>query len=84
MDTVTDVQIQVLPLNGKDYILVDCLNQENTYYYFSNVKDFSDVLILKEYGDLLVLLEDQGELDLAFRLFYEKYKYRVNINGNAN
>jgi len=80
----TDVQIKVLPLNGKDYILVDCLNRENTYYYFSNVKDVSDILILREQGELLVLLDDQVELNFAFQLFYEKYKNTVNIDKKAN
>lgn len=76
-----EVEMKVLAIDGKDYFLLDSLCDKNTYYYFSNVKDKSDILVLKETGDNLILLNDDMELDMALSLFYEKYKDKVEVNG---
>lgn len=76
-----EVEMNVLNIDGKDYFLMDCLVGKNAYYYFSNIKDANDIVVLKEQGDNFVSLGSQMELDAAFSLFYEKYKDKVEENN---
>lgn len=72
-----EVEMQVLSINDKDYFLLDSLKEKNNYYYFSNVKDDSDILVMKEQNSDLLLLDNEFELDMALSLFYEKNKDKV-------
>lgn len=77
-------EIQVIEIDSKKYFLVDTLNgDENTYYYFSNVENNEDVIILKDDLDNFVSLDDDKEFDRALCLFYDKYKDIMN-DKNTN
>lgn len=77
-----EVEIQILNINGKDYFLLDTLGDGNTYYYFSNLKDTSDVVVLKDQETNFASIEDKNELNYAFSLFYDKYRdYDVVAEG---
>ena len=47
----------------QDYLLLDTLGDDNTYYYFSNLKDTSDVIVFKDEDTNFVSLEDKHELN---------------------
>lgn len=68
-----EVELNILNIDGKDYLLLDALGDENTYYYFSNLKDTADVIIMKDKDTSFVSIEDKSELNYAFSLFYDKY-----------
>ena len=72
-----EVEMNVLQVNGKDYFLMDSIIGKNTYYYFSNIKDANDIMVLKEQGDNFISLDSNSERDYAFSLFYEKHKDQV-------
>lgn len=79
-----EVELNVMEIDGNQYFLVDTLGDgENNYYYFSNIKDNSDVLVLKDQKEddeeYFVSLDSDKETDHALSLFYEKYK---NLNNN--
>lgn len=46
---MNEVEIEVMEHDGKKYFLFKTLKEkENTYYYFSNIENSSDYLILKD------------------------------------
>lgn len=75
-----ETELNILNVNGKDYFLMDTLNGKNIYYYFSNIKDANDILVLKDQGENFVSLDSNMERDYALSLFYEKYKDSVEEN----
>lgn len=72
-----EVEMNVLKFNGKDYFLMDTIVGKRKYYYFSNIKDANDIIILKEKGDDFVSLDSDMEKDYALSLFYEKHNENV-------
>ena len=72
-----DVELNVININDRDYFLMDTLVGKSTYYYFSNIKDASDIIVLKDKGDDFVSLDSDIETDYALSLFYEKHKENV-------
>lgn len=72
-----EVELNVINVNNKDYFLMDTLVGKNTYYYFSNIKDANDIIVLKDKGDDFISLDNDMEIDYAFSLFYEKHKENI-------
>ncbi len=73
-----EIQVNTIELNGKEYFMVDKVNDdENTYYYFSNENNKQDVHILKEKNgvneEYYNSLDNGSEFDYALELFYKKY-----------
>lgn len=62
--------------NQKKYFLVDTIkNTDKEYYYFSNLVDNKDIIIMSlEENDLLKSIEDKEELTNVLALFYDKYR----------
>lgn len=62
--------------NRKKYFLVDTIkNTDKEYYYFSNLVDNKDIIIMSlEENDLLKSIEDKEELTNVLALFYDKYR----------
>ncbi len=62
--------------NRKKYFLVDTIkNTDKEYYYFSNLVDNKDIVIMSlEENDLLKSIEDKEELTNVLALFYDKYR----------
>ena len=62
--------------NRKKYFLVDTIKNTNKeYYYFSNLVDNKDIIIMSlEENDLLKSIEDKEELTNVLALFYDKYR----------
>ena len=69
-----NVEINVLKFDGKDYFLMDYITEKNIYYYFSNIKDANDIMVLKGQGDNFISLDSDSERDYALSLFFEKHK----------
>lgn len=73
---MNEVEISVIEIDGERYFLVDNLvGEDNTYYYFSNIKDNKDIKVFKEDEDDFISLNER-ELEKALSLFYKKYKDR--------
>lgn len=73
-------ELKIIEYNQKKYFLVDTIkNTDKEYYYFSNLLDNKDIMIMSlEENDLLKLIEDKEELTNILALFYDKYR---NINN---
>lgn len=73
-------ELKIIEYNKKKYFLVDTIkNTDKEYYYFSNLLDNKDIMIMSlEGNDLLELIEDKEELTNVLALFYDKYR---NINN---
>lgn len=73
-------ELKIIEYNQKKYFLVDIIkNTDKEYYYFSNLLDNKDIMIMSlEENDLLELIEDKEELTNILALFYDKYR---NINN---
>lgn len=76
---MNEAEIKVLEINDKKYFLVDTLSDDkNTYSYFSNIEDNSDIKILKEIKEdneeFFISLDNQKEIDTALKLFYQKHQ----------
>ena len=69
-----EVEIKILHVDGKDYLLLDTFIVENTYYYFSNIKDNTDIMVMKDADKYFVSIDDKDEFDYVLTLFYDKYR----------
>lgn len=69
-----EVEIKILHVDGKDYLLLDTFIVENTYYYFSNIKDNTDIMVMKDVDKYFVSIDDKNEFDYVLTLFYDKYR----------
>lgn len=69
-----EVEVKILHVDGKDYLLLDTFVVENTYYYFSNIKDTSDIMVMKDAEQYFASIEDKNEFDYVLTLFYDKYR----------
>lgn len=69
-------EIKIMEYNQKKYFLVDTIkNTDKEYYYFSNLVDNKDIIIMSlEENDLLKSIEDKEELTNVLALFYDKYR----------
>lgn len=69
-------ELKIMEYNQKKYILVDTIkNTDKEYYYFSNLVDNKDIIIMSlEENDLLKSIEDKEELTNVLALFYDKYR----------
>lgn len=69
-------EVEMLEINGKDYFLVDKItNNEQTYYYFANTADTSDIQILKdEDEENLKALDTESEFNKALEIYLLKHK----------
>lgn len=74
---IQEIELNLININDKEYFLIDTLVGKNTYYYFSNIKDANDVIVLKDNDDNFISLDSDMERDYALSLFYEKYKDNV-------
>lgn len=70
------LDVNVMTIDGIDYVLVNQLEEENvTYIYLSNIDDPNDVVIRKSSPndkDLFIPLEDEDEYYLANLLLFKK------------
>ena len=69
-------ELKIMEYNRKKYFLVDTIKNTNKeYYYFSNLVDNKDIIIMSlEENDLLKSIEDKEELTNVLALFYDKYR----------
>ena len=69
-------ELNIMEYNQKKYFLVDTIkNTDKEYYYFSNLVDNKDIIIMSlEENDLLKSIEDKEELTNVLALFYDKYR----------
>ena len=69
-------ELKIIEYNQKKYFLVDTIkNTDKEYYYFSNLVDNKDIIIMSlEENDLLKSIEDKEELTNVLALFYDKYR----------
>ncbi len=69
-------ELNIMEYNRKKYFLVDTIkNTDKEYYYFSNLVDNKDIIIMSlEENDLLKSIEDKEELTNVLALFYDKYR----------
>lgn len=69
-------ELKIMEYNQKKYFLVDTIkNTDKEYYYFSNLVDNKDIIIMSlEENDLLKSIEDKEELTNVLALFYDKYR----------
>lgn len=70
------VDVDVMTIDGTDYVLVNQLEEENvTYIYLSNIDDPNDIVIRKSSSDnkeLFIPLDDEDEYFLANLLLFKK------------
>ena len=76
---MNETQIKIMDLDGKRYFLIDSISsQEKYYYYFSNMKDNHDVLVMTDKvendNEFYVSIDDDDEFDYALSLFYDKFR----------
>lgn len=76
---MSDTEARIIELDGKKYILLDSIvDNENTYYYFSNIEDNHDFLILKDSlennEEVLIGIADDMEYDRVLELFLRKHQ----------
>ena len=71
-----ETELKIMEYNQKKYFLVDTIkNTDKEYYYFSNLVDNKDIIIMSlEENDLLKSIEDKEELTNVLALFYDKYR----------
>lgn len=73
-----EVQVDVIEIDGVEYMLLDTLiiNNQN-YYYFVNMEDSTDMQIFKDKvvdgEECFVSVDSDAEFDKALLLFGEKY-----------
>lgn len=69
-------ELKIMEYNQKKYFLVDTIkNTDKEYYYFSNLVDNKDIIIMSlEENDFLKSIEDKEELTNVLALFYDKYR----------
>lgn len=76
-----EVEIQVMEYEGKKYFLFKTLKEgENTYYYFSNIEDNMDHLILKddlEDDSNFVTLDSKEEENHVLKLIVERLENNI-------
>lgn len=75
---MNEVEMNILELDGKKYFLVDSLSDnKNTYSYFSNVENVSDIKVLKDVKEneeeFFVSLNNKKEIEYALDLYYQKH-----------
>ena len=74
-------ELKIFELDGVKYFLVDTLSMvENTYYYFSNLLNNRDVLLLKDKGQedqMMISVDDNEEFNYILSLFYDKFRNKI-------
>lgn len=72
-----EINLEVINIDNKDYIILDKLtDNNNTYYYLSNEEDKEDFFIQKidkNNKDQIIPLESKEEFNKAMELYREKY-----------
>ena len=75
-------ELKIFELDGAKYFLVDTLSMvENTYYYFSNLLNNRDVLLLKDKGQddqNMISVDDNEEFNYVLSLFYDKFRKKIS------
>ena len=70
-----DNQLKIIQLENKKYFLVDTIkNLEEEYYYFLNLQDHTDILILENEKEFLKQVSDSEKFTNILALFYDKYQ----------
>ena len=70
-----DDQLKIIQLENKKYFLVDTIkNLEEEYYYFLNLQDHTDILILEKEKEFLKQVSDSEKFTNILALFYDKYQ----------
>lgn len=73
-----EVQVTVLEINGKNYMLLDSVEKDdNTYRFFSELTNPHNIQVLKDKQEdddtYYVSLDTEYEFDYALSLLYDKY-----------
>ena len=69
---MNEVNMNVLELDGKDFLLVETVGK---YNFFVEVDNYDNICILKEViedGESLFVDLEENEVDEAFSLYYRK------------
>lgn len=74
-----EIQVITIELDGKEYFLVDSVNDaKNNYHFFANTNNNEEIIVMKDAkadGEIFyITVDDDDEYDLAFNLYYNKLK----------
>ena len=74
-----EIQVITIELDGKEYFLVDSVNNtKNKYHFFVNTNNNEEIIVMKDAkadGETFyITVDDDNEYDLAFNLYYNKLK----------
>ena len=74
-----EVQVITIELDGKEYFLVDSVDEaKNKYHFFANMNNNEEIIVMKDAennGEMFyITVDDDDEYDLAFGLYYNKLK----------
>lgn len=71
---MSEVSMNVLEIDGKDFVLVETVGKYNFFVEDGNKENVCVLKEVEEDNEVLYVNLDEEEFDYAFNLYYEKLK----------
>ena len=71
---MSDVSINAIDIDGKDFILIETIDKYNFFVEEDNLENICVLKEIQEDNESFYVSVDENEFDKAFSLYYEKLK----------